>query len=375
MMSTSPLIDEERSFGINTPVSSNEESPFFQVAGMWNDFFSSLMHLPPAHERQNLSRMTQAQLNRLAHLQLQHQQLMLQQLHLLLQQHKLRAKDRLLLTSTNEEQSTFPVTPVANLSPALTQALKTAQQHQSMSPSLPVLPVEVWQQFQSLQAQQWSQALALAKSHRDSNMGPMQMRHMSNAPNGGGKRCKAYAAPKGVWKNNGGYNATIYVHKRRIYGPIRRDLQDAIDDRKEMEDALKDLLNGQAADVPAALEAEMRDVVSKLRNKIRSRPEGVEADEITDDMHGMKHEDDEYRVAKRSRLNSGFSGMGSPEASPMLHWRAPHEFHHDDLVLDAPRFCASEDDQDDSKVGGLGFWGETHNAWGSSDFVSAARHH
>jgi hypothetical protein len=92
----------------------------------------------------------------------------------------------------------------------------------------------------------------------------------------GGKRCKAYAAPKGVWKNNGGYNATIYVHKRRIYGPIRRDLSDAIEDRKEMEEALRDLTSIHNSPEDAAiLEVEMREVVAGLRNRSTpNRPEG-----------------------------------------------------------------------------------------------------
>ena len=92
----------------------------------------------------------------------------------------------------------------------------------------------------------------------------------------GGKRCKAYAAPKGVWKNNGGYNATIYVHKRRIYGPIRRDLSDAIEDRKEMEDALRELTSIHSSPEDAGiLEVEMREVVAGLRNRATPNRDGL----------------------------------------------------------------------------------------------------
>ncbi|EER01680.1 conserved hypothetical protein [Perkinsus marinus ATCC 50983] len=52
------------------------------------------------------------------------------------------------------------------------------------------------------------------------------------------RRKKPYAAPKGVWRNNGGYNATIYVNKKRIYGPVRRNLADAVSDRRIMEDSV-----------------------------------------------------------------------------------------------------------------------------------------
>ena len=138
---------------------------------------------------------------------------------------------------------------------------------------------EVWKQFHALQAQQWAQALnqaRIAKRQSSSSALPStplsaglgSLIHASSASMSGGKRCKAYAAPKGVWKNNGGYNATIYVHKRRIYGPIRRDLSDAIEDRKEMEEALRELTSIHNSPEDAAiLEVEMREVVAGLRNR------------------------------------------------------------------------------------------------------------
>ena len=146
------------------------------------------------------------------------------------------------------------------------------------------LPCEVWQQFHALQAQQWAQALNQARiAKRQTNgavsnggstplNGANALGLIPSSSGGGGmsggKRCKAYAAPKGVWKNNGGYNATIYVHKRRIYGPIRRDLSDAIEDRKEMEEALRELtaIHNSPEDA-AILEVEMREVVAGLRNR------------------------------------------------------------------------------------------------------------
>jgi len=161
-----------------------------------------------------------------------------------------------------------------------------------------VVSNETWQQFHALQAQQWAQALNQARIAKRQNTTGLTGGNSTTSASGlsgsvsafgasgigalltaagssasgsglsGGKRCKAYAAPKGVWKNNGGYNATIYVHKRRIYGPIRRDLSDAIEDRKEMEEALRELTAIHSSpDDAAILEVEMREVVAGLRNR------------------------------------------------------------------------------------------------------------
>ena len=206
----------------------------------------------------------------------------------------------------------------------------------------------------------------------------------------GGKRCKAYAAPKGVWKNNGGFNATIYVHKRRIYGPIRRDLQDAIDDRREMEEALKDLMNGAIAENPQALEYEMREVVGKLRNKVRVKVEGdfsypepegsILMGGFGDDEFALfgrgetdsglysaapePHVDSEH-FRKRQRVGSGFSALGSPQNSPCLNWGGL-EFGGDTLVLGEGRFDEPRDWNDSARA-------DWTTSWGSDDFV-ATRH-
>ncbi|EER12808.1 hypothetical protein Pmar_PMAR018063 [Perkinsus marinus ATCC 50983] len=47
-------------------------------------------------------------------------------------------------------------------------------------------------------------------------------------------RKKEYAAPPGVWKNSGGYISTVYVNKRRVYGPLRKTLAESVRDREEM---------------------------------------------------------------------------------------------------------------------------------------------
>jgi len=47
-------------------------------------------------------------------------------------------------------------------------------------------------------------------------------------------RKKKYDAPPGVWRNSGGFISTVYINKKRVYGPLRRDVTDAVKDREEM---------------------------------------------------------------------------------------------------------------------------------------------
>ena len=310
---------------------------------MWNDWLSSLngptnenLHHEIPEPIETPKRFSNPQqIERLQNLQAQHQQLQVQQLHLLQRQYSLvkqigDAGD----SNCTDGASTAPQSPSSGVSTTLAEAFRTAggatvpnslsvsvvkvKREDSSSSDIPAtlenaritfpseiktendedhedtdpsdLQPEVWQQFHALQAQQWAQALNQARiakrqnSNLSSNglstpmgvgMGLMPSSMSNGTGLSGGKRCKAYAAPKGVWKNNGGYNATIYVHKRRIYGPIRRDLSDAIEDRKEMEDALRELtaIHNSPEDA-AILEVEMREVVAGLRN--RSTPNRIE---------------------------------------------------------------------------------------------------
>ncbi len=52
--------------------------------------------------------------------------------------------------------------------------------------------------------------------------------------NGDLGRKKKYDAPPGVWRNSGGFISTVYINKKRVYGPLRRDVNDAVRDREEM---------------------------------------------------------------------------------------------------------------------------------------------
>jgi hypothetical protein len=291
---------------------------------MWNDWLSSLngpstdsafqsIEVPEPIETPR--RFTNpAQIERLQSLQTQHQQLQVQQLHLLTKQFKLQREAGISFDSTcGESASSGAATPIGNVSAALAEVVKSqgvlvsnsafkadeydsddeenvrashlkSEEGETVAPSDSsafdeAVHPEVWKQFHALQAQQWAQALnqaRIAKRQTSSAMlspssisgGIGSLMHASANSMSGGKRCKAYAAPKGVWKNNGGYNATIYVHKRRIYGPIRRDLSDAIEDRKEMEDALRELTQIHNTPEDAGiLEVEMREVVAGLRNR------------------------------------------------------------------------------------------------------------
>ena len=300
---------------------------------MWNDWLSSLngpsneqshIDLPETIETPKRFSNPQ-QIERLQSLQAQHQQLQVEQLHLLHRQSDLMKRlgisNESVITDT---ASTAPQSPSSAISASLADSSKPAleqskppkkikpemnvkveendaaddchdveEDHEDSSDDANRLTPtsEVWQQFHALQAQQWAQALSQARTAKRGSMtaggvsGGLLSAGSASASLGasgllgsatssslsgvaGGKRCKAYAAPKGVWKNNGGYNATIYVHKRRIYGPIRRDLSDAIEDRKEMEEALRELTAIHSSPEDAAiLEVEMREVVAGLRNR------------------------------------------------------------------------------------------------------------
>lgn len=298
---------------------------------MWNDWLSSLNG--PSNEQSHIDLpepietpkrfSNPQQIERLQSLQTQHQQLQVEQLHLLHRQTELMK--RLGMSpdmGTADTASTAPQSPSSAISASLADTSRPVPEPTKVSkkqkPDIHVKTeelegledgqdgddtadgadrttpsAEAWQQFHALQAQQWAQALSQARTAKRGTMtssagsGGLLTNGSSSAslgasgvgllgPGGsgslsgvaGGKRCKAYAAPKGVWKNNGGYNATIYVHKRRIYGPIRRDLSDAIEDRKEMEEALRELTAIHSSPEDAAiLEVEMREVVAGLRNR------------------------------------------------------------------------------------------------------------
>lgn len=59
-------------------------------------------------------------------------------------------------------------------------------------------------------------------------------------------RKKKYDAPPGVWRNSGGFISTVYINKKRVYGPLRREVADAVRDREEMLMA-KSVINNEEA--------------------------------------------------------------------------------------------------------------------------------
>ncbi|EER03077.1 hypothetical protein Pmar_PMAR001821 [Perkinsus marinus ATCC 50983] len=52
--------------------------------------------------------------------------------------------------------------------------------------------------------------------------------------NSRGARRKDYDAPTGVWRNPYGFVSTIYVEKRRVYGPLRKTVEAASRDREAL---------------------------------------------------------------------------------------------------------------------------------------------
>lgn len=62
---------------------------------------------------------------------------------------------------------------------------------------------------------------------------PSPVNEMSTSFDRNGRK-KKYDAPPGVWRNSGGFISTVYINKKRVYGPLRRDVNDAVRDREEM---------------------------------------------------------------------------------------------------------------------------------------------
>ncbi|KAF4680735.1 hypothetical protein FOZ63_010670, partial [Perkinsus olseni] len=74
-------------------------------------------------------------------------------------------------------------------------------------------------------------------------------------------RRKDYAAPPGVWKNSGGYVSTVYVNKRRLYGPLRRTVAEATEDRRRL----------LSAKESHATENEVRDLIASMRQATKPK--------------------------------------------------------------------------------------------------------
>ncbi|EER09938.1 hypothetical protein Pmar_PMAR018583 [Perkinsus marinus ATCC 50983] len=178
---------------------------------------------------------------------------------------------------------------------------------------------QTWQQFQQLQYNQWSYAAAMSNPWYSQGYpgtrgygqgGEMMMRGdtersgsaaAAEAVAGIKRRKKPYAAPKGVWRNNGGYNATIYVNKKRIYGPVRRNLADAVSDRRVMEDSVDSAR-------------------TKVERMIEEQHKVFESDQaresfIAEESHTMIREVVAKLRAERGTHNSSNSGPSDPRPS------------------------------------------------------------
>ncbi|KAF4702072.1 hypothetical protein FOZ63_019215, partial [Perkinsus olseni] len=98
-------------------------------------------------------------------------------------------------------------------------------------------------------AMQIGGGLDMARAHLSS--GPVR----AAPPARSAGRRKDYAAPPGVWKNSGGYVSTVYVNKRRLYGPLRRTVTEATEDRRRL----------LSAKESHATESEVRDLIASMR--------------------------------------------------------------------------------------------------------------
>ncbi|KAF4696916.1 Gen1p, variant 2 [Perkinsus olseni] len=113
-------------------------------------------------------------------------------------------------------------------------------------------------------AMQIGGGLDMARAHLSS--GPV--RPASPARSVG--RRKDYAAPPGVWKNSGGYVSTVYVNKRRLYGPLRRTVTEATEDRRRL----------LSAKESHATESEVRDLIASMRQGANAHSPGQARDPI-----------------------------------------------------------------------------------------------
>lgn len=74
----------------------------------------------------------------------------------------------------------------------------------------------------------------VSKRARKSLPSPVHSSNPSSVQVDRNGRKKKYDAPPGVWRNSGGFISTVYINKKRVYGPLRRDVNDAVRDREEM---------------------------------------------------------------------------------------------------------------------------------------------
>ena len=74
----------------------------------------------------------------------------------------------------------------------------------------------------------------VSKRARKSLPSPVHSSNASSSQVDRNGRKKKYDAPPGVWRNSGGFISTVYINKKRVYGPLRRDVNDAVRDREEM---------------------------------------------------------------------------------------------------------------------------------------------
>jgi hypothetical protein len=114
-------------------------------------------------------------------------------------------------------------------------------------------------------------------------------------------RKKKYDAPPGVWRNSGGFISTVYINKKRVYGPLRRDVADAVKDREEMSIAKSYITS----------EDSMRAFVQEM--KTRYGPDRVMCEDFSSYNGGIPRvESSSDRVISRSKSSSSRPSSNRP---------------------------------------------------------------
>ncbi|KAF4677955.1 Intraflagellar transport protein 56 [Perkinsus chesapeaki] len=77
-------------------------------------------------------------------------------------------------------------------------------------------------------------ATGIPRPQGNTGINDMSTTNSSNMGSSCYGRRKSYGAPPGVWRNPYGYVSTVYVNKKRVYGPLRKTIEDASRDREAM---------------------------------------------------------------------------------------------------------------------------------------------
>ncbi|KAF4677957.1 Intraflagellar transport protein 56 [Perkinsus chesapeaki] len=118
-------------------------------------------------------------------------------------------------------------------------------------------------------------------------------------------RRKAYGAPTGVWKNPYGFVSTIYVNKRRVYGPLRKTIDAATRDREALL-SVKDIITSVE---------EMRLFVKDV---LKPNADGGVTTDAAYDIGGIIDEEEDYTYKKKAAAKRRRNGSSSSSSSVVV---------------------------------------------------------